>query len=188
VPLSPDEIESKQFLTVLRGFDPEEVTAFLERVADDMRTLLTTLYAALPPVGATEESRKDLDELLLHSERVTGEVARLVEAGRVAQIDSARIVREAEEEAERLRQTASQERREAVRQAAQLLERARQEVQKMTEAAARERAELVGELQRMATRLGDIEAEAHLLRTRALDASADRDPGEITFLVREQEA
>lgn len=178
MPLSPQEIESKQFLTVLRGFDPEEVKAFLERVADDVRVLLTTLYAALPPVGATAESRADLDELLLHSERVTGEVARLVEAGRAANIDAAALRREAEAEAEAIRAICGQERLEAVRQASRILAQARDEARMVLARARVERNVLGVEMRRVAERLAEIEATAHVLRTRALGAVDDRQPSD----------
>jgi DivIVA domain-containing protein len=37
VPLRADEIETKEFLTTLRGFDKEEVRAFLQVIAADHR-------------------------------------------------------------------------------------------------------------------------------------------------------
>jgi DivIVA domain-containing protein len=39
VPFSPEEIESKEFLVVLRGYDKDEVGSFLRSVADDVRAL-----------------------------------------------------------------------------------------------------------------------------------------------------
>src|SRR5947208_10105201 len=39
VPFSPEEIESKEFLVVLRGYDKDEVGSFLRAVADDVRSL-----------------------------------------------------------------------------------------------------------------------------------------------------
>src|SRR5256885_8540419 len=39
VPFSPEEIESKEFLVVLRGYDKDEVGSFLRAVADDVRAL-----------------------------------------------------------------------------------------------------------------------------------------------------
>ena len=39
VPFSPEEIESKEFLVVLRGYDKDEVGSFLRSVADDVRSL-----------------------------------------------------------------------------------------------------------------------------------------------------
>jgi DivIVA domain-containing protein len=39
VPLTPDEIEAKEFVVALRGYDPGEVSAFLREVAADYREL-----------------------------------------------------------------------------------------------------------------------------------------------------
>ena len=37
MPFTPEEIESKEFLVVLRGYDKEEVGGFLRAVADHIR-------------------------------------------------------------------------------------------------------------------------------------------------------
>ncbi|MDQ1396934.1 MAG: hypothetical protein QOG64_2193, partial [Acidimicrobiaceae bacterium] len=39
MPFTPEEIESKEFLVVLRGYDKEEVGSFLRAVAADVRNL-----------------------------------------------------------------------------------------------------------------------------------------------------
>src|SRR3954451_22279721 len=38
--LTPEDIESKKFLVGLRGYDKDEVTAFLHEVADDYRSAI----------------------------------------------------------------------------------------------------------------------------------------------------
>ncbi len=40
MPLSPDDIERRQFLPALRGYDRDQVDAFLTEVAEDYRSLL----------------------------------------------------------------------------------------------------------------------------------------------------
>ena len=49
--ITPDEIANKEFLVGLRGYDKDEVRAFLHQVADAFSTLST----APPPVPATPE-------------------------------------------------------------------------------------------------------------------------------------
>ena len=43
MPLHPDEIEHKRFLVAFRGYDRDEVAAFLRAVAADYRALLQAL-------------------------------------------------------------------------------------------------------------------------------------------------
>ena len=40
MPFSPEEIESKEFLITLRGYDKDEVQAFLRAVAADYRGIV----------------------------------------------------------------------------------------------------------------------------------------------------
>ena len=40
MPFSPEEIEGKQFISTLRGFDKDEVSMFLRAVAADYRKAL----------------------------------------------------------------------------------------------------------------------------------------------------
>ena len=40
MPISPEEVENKQFLMSMRGYDKDEVHAFLSQVAQDYRTVL----------------------------------------------------------------------------------------------------------------------------------------------------
>src|SRR5947208_14833413 len=59
VPVSPEEIESKEFLVVLRGYDKDEVGSFLRAVADDVRALnaqLTEGGGAAPAVEPAAEA------------------------------------------------------------------------------------------------------------------------------------
>ncbi len=43
MPFEPEEIENKEFLSALRGYDRDEVRGFLQDVADDYRALLDML-------------------------------------------------------------------------------------------------------------------------------------------------
>jgi DivIVA domain-containing protein len=46
MPASPEELESERFLVALRGYDKDEVDAFLKEVATDQRQLLQRLEKA----------------------------------------------------------------------------------------------------------------------------------------------
>ncbi|MCU1447889.1 MAG: DivIVA protein [Acidimicrobiales bacterium] len=61
MPFTPEEIESKEFLVVLRGYDKEEVGSFLRAVAADVRTLQeeastadTSALVVVEPVAVPE--------------------------------------------------------------------------------------------------------------------------------------
>jgi DivIVA domain-containing protein len=60
VPLTPEEIATKRFVTTWRGYDPHAVSAFLRRVADDYRALLEIVASQQRP-SAAEEPRADGD-------------------------------------------------------------------------------------------------------------------------------
>ena len=159
---SPHEIETKQFLTVLRGFDPEEVSAFLSEVADQVRALLLAIYAALPPGEAVDDP--DLDALLHHGEAVSGEAARLAEAGRAARLDADAVRRLAEVEAQTLQAGATEQRIRAVREAGRLLQRARQEADEIVAEAERRRQETLRRMGSVDERLAQAEQELQRLR------------------------
>ena len=53
MPFSPDEIETKQFISTLRGFDKDEVSMFLRAVAADYRRA----------IERAEQAEKELDRL-----------------------------------------------------------------------------------------------------------------------------
>lgn len=65
MPFSPEEIEGKQFISTLRGFDKDEVSMFLRAVAADYRKALERAERAeqqlkqgttgsLPPAGGDD--------------------------------------------------------------------------------------------------------------------------------------
>lgn len=100
MPLTPDDIERRQFLAALRGYDREQVDAFLAEVAEDYRTLIQKmglLRTHQPPGDQTDS--KQLQGLGEHIEKVLQAAAA-----------SARDIRaSAEEEVTRLREEARRE-------------------------------------------------------------------------------
>jgi DivIVA domain-containing protein len=166
LPLSPEEIETKRFVTMLRGYDPEEVEGFLGQVGAEMRLLLQALYAALPPAGADPTATASLSDLLDHGKQVTAEVARLAENGRLAQIDADALRRAAKDEVAELHAAATQYRLQAVRDALGIMDKARQEARAILAAALTRRDEVRVELQRVQRELEGASSILETLRRR----------------------
>jgi len=90
--ISPNDIRQQQFtVRMFRGFDPQEVDAFLEDVADDYETLLKDSQLLREQVAAQEERSRGVVEL----ERVLQDT--LVTTQRLADDLKAAAKREAEE-------------------------------------------------------------------------------------------
>jgi cell division initiation protein len=90
--ISPNDIRQQQFtIRMFRGFDPQEVDAFLEDVADDYETLLKDAQVLREQVAAQEERSRGVLEL----ERVLQDT--LVTTQRLADDLKAAAKREAEE-------------------------------------------------------------------------------------------
>jgi len=90
--ISPHDIRQQQFtVRMFRGFDPQEVDAFLENVADDYETLLRDSQLLREQVAAQEERSRGVVEL----ERVLQDT--LVTTQRLADDLKAAAKREAEE-------------------------------------------------------------------------------------------
>jgi len=90
--ISPNDIRQQQFtVRMFRGFDPQEVDAFLEDVADDYETLLKDSQLLREQVAAQEERSRGVLEL----ERVLQDT--LVTTQRLADDLKAAAKREAEE-------------------------------------------------------------------------------------------
>ncbi len=103
MPLKPRDIAIRQFATVKRGYEPEEVRAFLERVSDEVFALqkkfdeLSKQSAAneakvialekAPPATATTETEQERDQII-----------------RQAQADAAQIKQSAERELSAIRE------------------------------------------------------------------------------------
>jgi cell division initiation protein len=107
--ITPHDIRQQQFtVRMFRGFDPQEVDAFLEDVADDYEALLKENQLLKEQIAAQEERargvverEKNLQDVLLTTQRLADEmkaVARreVEEAKLTAKRDAELIVREAE--------------------------------------------------------------------------------------------
>ena len=100
--LTPLDIREQQFRRVMRGMDPEEVTAFLASVASEFEVLLTENKELKQRLGDLDEKideyrnmEKALRDTLLTAERV------MTESKESAQREARLILREAELAAQR---------------------------------------------------------------------------------------
>jgi len=106
--VTPLDLRQHQFRTAFRGFDPNEVTALLEEIADDYEQALRETDRLQQEVARMEsllnehrESERNLRNTLLTAQRLADEIR----AG--AEQDARRIVKEAEGRSELLIQKAT---------------------------------------------------------------------------------
>jgi DivIVA domain-containing protein len=118
VPFSSEEIATKEFLIALRGYERNEVKAFLRAVAEDVRVL-----QAGEAISADRDTSRTGDQDLFgglgqtvaNLMRSAAETAR--EAEEAARSESARLIRDAEEESERRVSAAARQARQQIEQA-----------------------------------------------------------------------
>lgn len=103
MPFSPEEIESKEFLITLRGYDKDEVQAFLRAVAADYRGVLDT--SRIPAPATTGNPFESLGEEVGTVLKVARESANALR--QKAEDEAAATRRRAEEESAALRNAAS---------------------------------------------------------------------------------
>lgn len=103
MPFSPEEIESKEFLITLRGYDKDEVQAFLRAVAADYRSLADSSRSSAPVTASNpfESLGEEVGTVL----KVARESANQLR--QKAEDEAAAARRRAEEESAALRNAAS---------------------------------------------------------------------------------
>jgi cell division initiation protein len=96
--ITPHDIRQQQFtVRMFRGFDPQEVDAFLEDVADDYETLLKEAQLLKEQLAAQEERQRGVIERERTLQETLVTTQRLVEEMKAAaKRESDLIVREAE--------------------------------------------------------------------------------------------
>ena len=99
MPFAPHEIENKRFVVALRGYQTDEVEAFLRAVAADYRAVL----------GAAGEPAESLVEIRLETERMLQFAREAEDTRQKAEQEAAELRRLAQEEATALRESAARE-------------------------------------------------------------------------------
>ncbi|HEY6568276.1 MAG TPA: DivIVA domain-containing protein, partial [Actinomycetota bacterium] len=156
LPLLPsaEQIRRREFATIRRGYDPDQVRDYLESVAAQVETLEKDLKdarmqagsrAAQPPampIPAAPES----DPYERISQRFAGLLA-------TADREASRIVDEANTEADRIRVDAQSNAEAAKQEGSEALDSAREEADRVLAGLSARRETLVGQLQEMQSRL-----------------------------------
>ena len=173
LPLLPsaEQIRRREFATIRRGYDPDQVREYLAQVAAQVETLEIELREARlrvesapamdpeppqPEVDPYEQFAKRMAGLLATADR---EAQRLVEE---AGAESGRMMGEARTEADRIRVDAQARAEEARQEGSEFLERAKAESDRVLASLSSRRENLVDHLEQMRARLlgvaGDLEA------------------------------
>lgn len=114
--MEPEEIESKEFLVSLRGYDREEVDAYLRELADEIRRLSTNIgTAASPPSAAPagdaatfyKQIGEETSKILLAAEEAGREI------NTRARAEAAELLSSARSQAEEIRKLGDQQRQAA---------------------------------------------------------------------------
>jgi cell division initiation protein len=173
VPFLPSaaQIRRREFASVRRGYDPDQVRDYLSQVAEQVETLeLEVRETKLQPASgpaAGGASRTDTASPGDPYERLAKRLATLIatadqEAERIleeARADGARMLDEARSDADRIRVDAQARAEEARQQGNELLERAKQEADRVLLGLSERRETLVHHLQDMQTRLVGVAKE-----------------------------
>jgi cell division initiation protein len=168
---SAAQIRRREFASVRRGYDPDQVRDYLAQVAEQVETLEQEIRESkLQPAPAeiTDQARRadppsSKDQYERFSKRLTTLLATAdEEAGGIlaeARVDAARMLNEARSEADRIRVDAQARAEEARQQGNELLERAKQEADRVLLGLSERRETLVQHLQDMQTRLVGVAKE-----------------------------
>lgn len=172
MPFTPEEIDSKEFLITLRGYDKDEVKAFLKAVAADYRAALDSSAPPAEPSGnAYEALGKDIGQVLQVAKQSADQLKRKAEE------EATSMRRRAEEEANTLREAASNAARrlteEAERHAVQVRAEAERDAAERTVDASRRVDKLQSAESKLRQRLYALEMMLQSMRQEL--ESGDRD-------------
>jgi cell division initiation protein len=173
MPLLPssEQIRRREFATVRRGYDPQQVRMYLTSIAQQVETLERELSqlrletdaaaarrqsapeAAPAPTAAVDPYETLAKRFASLIEVADQEAARTIDDART---EASRTLEEARSEADRIKVDAQARAEEARQEGADLLERARIESDRILSGLAERREQLVGQLQEMRSKLIDV--------------------------------
>ena len=177
LPLLPsaEQIRRREFATIRRGYDPEQVRHYLGQVAAQVETLerqvreaRIELESAQPPTVIPEpEAKADATPEVDPYEELASRLAELIRAADhqaativgEAESEAGRQVTEARTEADRIRTDAQSRAEEARQQGDEVLQRARLEAERVLSSLSTRREHLVDQLQQMQARLLGVAQE-----------------------------
>jgi DivIVA domain-containing protein len=157
--ISAEQIRRREFVTIRRGYDPDQVRGYLEQLADQielMRVLLRDAQAeAQSALRTTAQPRRDpyqqLGERVASVIREADQVAETIKTE--AHRDAEQVTRDARAEADRLRTDAQAKAEDARSQAETALRIAREEADRTIAGLSTRRDALVDQLASMQERL-----------------------------------
>ncbi|MFP5309838.1 MAG: DivIVA domain-containing protein [Actinomycetes bacterium] len=168
--LTPDEIAARQFLVSLRGYDREEVAAFLREVADEVATLR----------GRVRELERDLEAAQASGGAASAVPVARAEATPAASIDTREALKLLGEETTRIlvaaEDSAAVIRQRAEERVAAELETARRESRDEIEGARRTASKIVADAERRRAVIAED--------IRGLEATRDRFLGELRVAMK----
>jgi DivIVA domain-containing protein len=205
LPLLPsaEQIRRREFATIRRGYDPEQVRNYLGQVATQVETLERQIRdarreaeSARPPTVLPEPEVQAPPAVDTYEE-FAGRLADLIRAADVqaekivgeAESEATREMTEARAEADRIRTDAQARAEEARQQGDEVLKRARAEAERTLSTLSTRREHLVDQLQQMQSRLlgvaqelesalgRDDDDDDHGSPTSAPEAPSRQDPG-----------
>ena len=124
----PDDVESKEFVVALRGYDKDEVHEYLKAVADELRAL-----RAGRTTGSPDDPLKDLGDHVMEVIRTAHDVARRLQENAKARSDE--VLRAATEAAAAKEKDADWLLEEATKDATRLREEAEREATELRQRA-----------------------------------------------------
>jgi DivIVA domain-containing protein len=158
--ISADQIRRREFVTIRRGYDPDQVRAYLEQLADQielMRVLLREAQQEAETAIRTSAAQTHEDPYDKLAQRVSGVIREADKAAETIRGDAAtdadRLTREAHAEADRIRTDAQATAEEARALADQAVRTAREEADRTIAGLSTRRDALVDQLASMQERL-----------------------------------
>lgn len=198
MPLLPsaEQIRRREFATIRRGYDPDQVRDYLQQVAEQVETLEHEIrdrkMAAEADAGSSasaasaEAAPTDEDAYEALAKRFSGlietadkEASRILEE---AKGEAERLLDQARSEADRIQVDAQARAEEARHQGTEALGQAREEADRILSTLTQRRESLVRQMHEMRTRLLAVaeDLETEMDEASASDATADR-PDETTL-------
>jgi DivIVA domain-containing protein len=186
LPLLPsaEQIRRREFATIRRGYDPDQVRDYLGQVASQVETLEHELREArlavdTSPAIAPEPPTPEIDPYERFAQRMAGllatadrEAERLVDE---ANAESGRMIGEARTEADRIRVDAQARAEEARQEGSEYLQQAQDEADRVLSTLSSRRETLVDQLQLMQSRLLGVASELESVIVPAV--SGEPEPG-----------
>ena len=188
LPLLPssEQIRRREFATIRRGYDPDQVREYLAQVSAQIATLEQDLRDArraveIAPAIVPEPVQPEIDPYEQFAKRMAGllatadrEAQRLVEE---ASTESARMIVEARTEADRIRVDAQARAEEARQDGSEFLRRAQEEADRVLSTLSSRRQTLVAQLQQMQSRLLGVASELESVIVPAVSGESEGTAG-----------